>query len=151
MSRVAQMVTCSDEDRRQLERLSSSRTEEARLVERAQIVLSCLNGERNDQIAARMHLQAATVALWRKRFLDGGIAALGDLPRSGKPPTYDKVGLRTRVLKQLELPPPAWAFELGWGYAGECAWRVGRCRLADSAQGRYSTTANAFMVHQYRP
>ena len=85
MSRVSRTVTCSDEDRSQLERLSSSRTDEARLVERARIVLGCLDGERNDQIAARMHLQAATVALWRKRFLDGGIAALGDLPRSGKP------------------------------------------------------------------
>jgi len=40
---------------------SLSRTEEARLVERARIVLNCLDGERNDQIAARMHLQAATV------------------------------------------------------------------------------------------
>lgn len=91
MSRVARWVTCSDEDRSQLERLSLSRTEQARLVERARIVLGCLEGERNDQIAARMHLQVATVALWRKRFLDGGIAALGDLP-PGKPPTYDKVG-----------------------------------------------------------
>ena len=106
MSRVARSVTCSDEDRSQLERLSLSRTEQARLVERARIVLGCLEGERNDQIAARMHLQVATVALWRKRFLDGGIAALGDLPRPGKPPTYDKVELRARILKHLELPPP---------------------------------------------
>lgn len=106
MSRVAQSVMCSDEDRRQLERLSVSRTEEARLVERARIVLACLAGERNDQIAARMHLQAATVALWRKRFLAGGMAALGDLPRPGKPPTYDRLDLRARILKQLELTPP---------------------------------------------
>ena len=61
MSRVAPVVTCSDEDRRQLERLSSSRTEEARLVERAQIVLSCLDGERNDQIAERMERSANEV------------------------------------------------------------------------------------------
>lgn len=99
-------MTCSDEDRRRLERPSLSRTEEARLVERARIVLGCLDGERNDRIAARMHLQAATVALWRKRFLDGGIVALGDLPRPGKPPTCDKVDLRARILKHLELPPP---------------------------------------------
>ena len=131
VSRVAQMVTCSDEDRRQLERLSSSRTEEARLVERAQIVLSCLNGERNDQIAARMHLQAATVGLWRKRFVDGGIAALGDLPRSGKPPTYDKVDLRARILKRLELPPPhglsSWdggTLANALGVSDDAVWRI---------------------------
>ena len=106
MARVARPVTCSEEDRVKLERLRTSRTEEARLVERARIVLGCLAGERNDQIAARMHVQAATVALWRNRFLAGGIAALGDLPRPGKPPTYDKVDLRTRIRRQLEMPPP---------------------------------------------
>lgn len=106
MARVARPVSCGDEDMKQLERLSTSRTEEARLVERAKIVLACIAGERNDQIAARMHVQTATVALWRGRFIAGGMAALCDLPRPGKPPTYDKVDLRTRILKQLELPPP---------------------------------------------
>ncbi|MBC7623441.1 MAG: IS630 family transposase, partial [Aeromicrobium sp.] len=42
MARVARPVTCSEEDRVKLERLSTSRTEEARLVERARIVLGCL-------------------------------------------------------------------------------------------------------------
>jgi FixJ family two-component response regulator len=68
MSRVARAVTCSAEVRKQLERLSASRTAEARVVERARIVLGCLAGERNDQIAARLHLQPVTVALWRNRF-----------------------------------------------------------------------------------
>ena len=76
MTRVAAKVTCSDQDRKELERLGSSRTDQARLVERAKIVLGCLAGERNDQIAARMKLQANTVAMWRKRFMEGGIAAL---------------------------------------------------------------------------
>ena len=39
MTRVAAKVTCSDQDRKELERLGSSRTEQARLVERAKIVL----------------------------------------------------------------------------------------------------------------
>ena len=54
------------------------------------MVLGCLAGERNDQITARLHLQPVTVALWRKRFLAGEIAALSDLPRPGKPPTYNQ-------------------------------------------------------------
>lgn len=70
MTRVAAKVTCSDQDRKELERLGSSRTDQARLVERAKIVLGCLAGERNDQIAARMKLQANTVAMWRKRFME---------------------------------------------------------------------------------
>ena len=106
MARVAASVTCSDPDRKELERLSASRTEQARLVERAKIVLGCLAGERNDQIASRMKLQSNTVATWRKRFTQGGIKALGDRARSGKPPTYVASDLRERIRKQLELPAP---------------------------------------------
>lgn len=106
MARVAAQVACSDQDRRELERLSVSRTAQARLVERAKIVLGCLAGERNDQIAARMQLQANTVATWRKRFLECGLAGLRDRVRSGKPPTYVASDLRRRILKQLELPAP---------------------------------------------
>lgn len=131
VSRVARPVMCSDEERKQLERLSTSRTQEARIVERARIVLGCLAGERNDQIAARMHVQASTVALWRNRFLGGGIAALCDLPRPGKPPTYDKVDLRTRLLKQLEMPPPdglsSWdggTLAIALNVSDDVVWRI---------------------------
>lgn len=106
MPRIAQSVTCSDEDRKKLEQMSASRTQEARLVERAKIILCCLNGERNDSIAKKMHIRTGTVSLWRKRFCKSGINGLQDQPRPGKPPTYDKVELRARILKQLELPPP---------------------------------------------
>ena len=96
MARVAASVTCSDPDRKELERLSASRTEQARLVERAKIVLSCLAGERNDQIASRMKLQSNTVATWRKRFTQGGIKALGDRARSGK-----GTGLGLAIVKRI--------------------------------------------------
>lgn len=106
MARVAAQVTCSASDQLELERLSRSRTAETRLVERAKMVLGCLAGERNDQIAARMKLQSNTVAMWRKRFLADGIAGLRDRARSGKPPTYIASELRERILKQLEFPAP---------------------------------------------
>jgi transposase len=106
MARVAAKVTCSDQDRAELERLSASRTEQARKVERAKIVLGCIAGDRNDSIAERMGLQANTVATWRKRFLAHGVAGLEDRPRSGKPPKYEPQELRARILKQLELPAP---------------------------------------------
>ena len=131
MSRVAQALTCSSEDRRQLERLSTSRPEEARLVERARIVLACLAGGRNDLIAAKLHVQAATVALWRKRFFVGGMAALNDLPRPGKPPVYDKPDLRARLFKLLELPPPhglsSWdgvTLANALGVSDDAVWRI---------------------------
>ena len=131
MTRVAAKVTCSDQDRKELERLGSSRTDQARLVERAKIVLGCLAGERNDQIAARMKLQANTVAMWRKRFMEGGIAALHDRARSGKPPIYDASDLRDRIRKQLELTPPeglsSWdgrTLAQALGVSDDAIWRI---------------------------
>jgi transposase len=107
MSRVATAISCNTEDRKELERLSKSRTDEARLVERAKLVLGCLAGRRNDEVAAEFGLQAATVGTWRKRFASEGLAGLRDRARPGKPPVYSPVELRQRILKQLEAPPPA--------------------------------------------
>ena len=106
MARVAKAVTCSDEERAELEQLSRSRSRQARLVERATMIVGCLAGQRNDQIAARMKVQPATVAVWRKRFMTNGLAGLHDKARSGKPPTYVASALRERILRQLELPAP---------------------------------------------
>lgn len=107
MSRVATTINCTADDKKELERLSKSRTDEARLVERAKIVLGCLAGRRNDEVASELSLQAATVGVWRKRFAAEGLAGLQDRARSGKPPVYPAQELRQRILKQLEAPPPA--------------------------------------------
>lgn len=107
MPRVAVPLSCTSEVMRELERLSRSRTDEARLVERARIVLGCLAGRRNDEVAAEFGTRAGTVATWRTRFAAQGMAGLRDRARSGKPPRYPRAELRQRILKQLEQPPPA--------------------------------------------
>lgn len=107
MARVAISVSCTEKDRRELERLSNSRTDEARMVERAKIVMSCLAGKRNDEIAAEFGIRPGTVGLWRKRFADEGLKGLYDRPRPGKPPHYPPAELRSRLLAQIEQPPPA--------------------------------------------
>uniref|UniRef100_E6QV49 Transposase of ISCARN106, IS630 family n=1 Tax=mine drainage metagenome TaxID=410659 RepID=E6QV49_9ZZZZ len=107
MARVAAAINCSSSDLQELERISKSRTLESRMVERARIILGCLAGRRNDEVATDLGIQAATVSLWRKRFASNGLAGLRDQPRSGKPPTYPASDLRQRILKQLEAPPPA--------------------------------------------
>ncbi len=131
MSRVAAAVSCTAEDRKELERLSKSRTGEARMVERARIVLGCLAGRRNDEVAAEFGIQAATVGTWRKRFASEGLAGLRDRPRPGKPAVYPAMELRRRILKQLEAPPPAGLS--GWdggtladalGVSDDAVWRV---------------------------
>lgn len=107
MSRIAVEINCTADDKKELERLSKSRTDESRMVERAKIVLGCLAGRRNDEIASELGIQAATAGVWRKRFAAEGLAGLRDRARPGKPPVYPVQELRQRILKQLEAPPPA--------------------------------------------
>jgi transposase len=105
MGRRPTVLSCSPQDRAELERLARSRTEPARGVERAKIVLACLSGEPQAQIAARLSTRPNTVSKWRIRFAQQGIAGLADAPRSGKPKTYGP-DLRTKLLAVIETPPP---------------------------------------------
>ena len=105
MARVAVALSCTVEVMAELERMSRSRSGEVRMAERARMVLACIRGKRNDEVASEMGVRANTVGQWRRRFAEGGIAGLRDEPRSGKPAKYG-VELRNRILTQLELSPP---------------------------------------------
>lgn len=131
MSRVAAEINCTADDKKELDRLSKSRTDEARLVERAKIVLGCLAGWRNDEVATDLGVQAATVGTWRKRFAAEGLAGLRDRARPGKPPVYPAQELRQRILKQLEASPPAglasWdggTLAKALGVSDDVIWRI---------------------------
>lgn len=130
MTRIAIALSCSEEVMAELERLSRSRSGEVRLAERARIVIACLQGRRNDEVAREIGVRPNTVGRWRRRFAAHGIAGLRDEPRSGKPAKYG-VALRDRILTQLELPPPAgmasWdggSLALALGVSDHAVWRV---------------------------
>jgi transposase len=106
MPKHAAPLECADSVRTQLLVMSRSRTEETRMVERARIILGCLEGKEIQQVAREVGASIPTVSKWRKRFLQTGLDGLRDYPRSGKPPTYDGA-FRDRVLALLEQPPPA--------------------------------------------
>lgn len=105
MPRRAPSLECSVEDAAILADIAKSRTEEARIVERARIVLACLEGKENQQVAKDLRVSIPTVSKWRKRFAWWGLRGLRDDARSGKPVTYDET-FRKRVLALLEQPPP---------------------------------------------
>ena len=71
----------------ELERLSRSRSGEVRLAERARIVLACLQGRRNDEVAREMGLRPNTVGPWRRRFAAHGLAGLRDEPGQANRPS----------------------------------------------------------------
>jgi transposase len=85
--RIARAIMLTDKDRSTLERWSRSRSTEARLVERARIILLAAEGRENKHIAVELGVTRATVGRWRDRFAGRGIAGIEkDAPRGGRPP-----------------------------------------------------------------
>jgi transposase len=105
MPRHAPELNCSAEDKASLIAVTKSRTAEARAVERAKIVLACLEGKEIQQVARELGVSIPTVSKWRQRFALWGLRGLRDQLRPGKPAKYD-AAFRNRVLALLEQPPP---------------------------------------------
>src|SRR6516162_3290704 len=76
----------SAEELRKLESISRSRTEERRRAGRAAILLGSFSGQSDETIARQHHVSRGTVVLCIRKCLEFGLeAALGELPRPGKP------------------------------------------------------------------
>ncbi len=94
-----------------------SRTEPARVVERAKIIWLSQQGLLVPTIAKELHLKQQTVRLWLKRFNALGLAGLRDNPRAGRPATYtpEQVGevIATAMTnpKTLDLPFASWTLD----------------------------------------
>jgi transposase len=90
----------TEEERRRLESIRASRTEQKRRTIRAAILLDSVSGETDEKIARRLGVSRGTVVLCLHKCLQLGMeVALGDLPRAGKP---------------RQLPDDAKAWVLNW-------------------------------------
>ena len=85
MPRHAPELECSAEDKASLVALTKSGTEEARVVDRARIILVCLEGKEIQQVARELRVSIPTVSKWRQRFSWWGLRGLYDQSRPGKP------------------------------------------------------------------
>jgi transposase len=111
MGRKAQPIECDEKQRKGLEQLARSRSKPRQQVERARMVLGCVEGSEVKEVAARCHTRPNTVIKWRQRFATQGMDGLRDAPRAGTRRIYDEA-FRNRVLATLEKPAPA----------GQAAW-----------------------------
>jgi len=86
--RVADTFELDGQAERELRILSKRRRVEARVQQRASVILLAAKGWQNKDIATEVTLDRRQVALWRRRFIDGGIKALlQDASRSGRTPS----------------------------------------------------------------
>ena len=91
-------------DRAELGRWVRSLSLRAGLAQRARIVLLAADGVGTNEIASRVGVSKPTVISWKKRYAAGGIEALQDRAKSGRPRQIDEVAV---VLATLEAPPSA--------------------------------------------
>ena len=103
--RPVKPVVLTDEEKAQLLSLAKSRSLPHGLVRRARIVLACAEGESNISIARRMHLNKATVANWRKRYLMDGIEGLHDELGRGRRRTYEDERVAETLKIALQTKP----------------------------------------------
>ncbi len=78
----------TEEESKTIKKWSQSRTEEARLVERAKIVHLASEGRQVGEIAEALLINEKTVRKWLKRFVEQGPSGLQDAPRKGAPSRY---------------------------------------------------------------
>jgi transposase len=100
--RVAAALTLRNGDLEKLAKMAASRAGDAGLARRARIVLLAAEGLPHTEVAKRAGVSVPVVREWRARYAAGGIRALEDLPRSGRPRTVDETAI---VVTTLEKPP----------------------------------------------
>ena len=87
-----------------IQRLAHSRTEPARTVERARIVLLAHQGQQVAAIAQQLGLCQATVRSWLQRFNRQGLVGLQEAPRPGRPATYTPAQVSEVIATSLTTP-----------------------------------------------
>jgi len=113
------------EEQTALEHLARSRTAQARLVQRARVLLAVRDGEGPSAAARRLGVTRPTVYAWVARFNEAGLAGLQDRPRSGRPSTYaadERAEVIAAALTKpdgLGLPFGSWTLDRLQAYLNE--------------------------------
>jgi transposase len=89
-------------DREQLLGWTRASSIRAGLAQRARIVLLAGDGLGTGEIVERTGVSKPTVIAWKRRYAEGGVAALDDRARSGRPKVLNEIEV---VLATLDPPP----------------------------------------------
>src|SRR6266545_5991659 len=105
--RSRRVIALDVDSRGALERVTRRTTEAAGLVRRARIVLLVADGLPLDQIARQVGVRPNVVRTWADRYRAGGLDALQDRPRPGRPRTFPPEVALHLVRRACELPEQA--------------------------------------------
>ena len=102
----ATVIALTIEERKALEALAGSRKSEARMRDRARIVLLAASGTGSRAVAREVGCTPGTVSKWRVRYASHRMAGLSETGDRGAEPRYGPEHGR-RILAMLDQAPPA--------------------------------------------
>ncbi len=103
----ATSIVLTEKEQATLERWMRGRVTEARLVQRARIVLEAAQGRTNKAIAETVGLGRRAVGRWRRRFAEKRCAGIEkDAPRSGRKPVRRNQVARLIISTTTQEKPP---------------------------------------------
>ena len=137
--RKARGIVLDAETRKELERLSGSRSESVRLAQRSKIVLLAATGWDTETIGADLGITRQKAGRWRSRFAERGLEGiLKEGPRSGRPPSISNRKRAAIVRKTLDEKP-----------ANATQWS--RASMAAEADVSPSTVGRIWRAHGLKP
>jgi transposase len=104
MSRPAQAIIVTDVQHAEIQRLLRQRSLSAAYAQRVRAVVCAAEGLGPQAIAVRIGGSRESVMRWLTRFRTGGIMALADRPKSGRPRRYD-AKVRAKIAAAACRPP----------------------------------------------
>jgi transposase len=127
------------------------------LALRARIILAAADGETGNAIAERLGTTPATVSNWRRRFVEGGIEALHDLPRPKQTRRLGDDKVEELIRTTLDTKPKG---ETHWstrklakrlGLSQSSVSRILRaCQLKPHRQDTFTLSTDDFFVEKVR-
>ncbi|WP_328618810.1 IS630 family transposase [Streptomyces sp. NBC_00354] len=102
--RAAVAVVLTASERHRLKKMAYGHKTPHQARQRAAVVLLAARGWGNGRIAAETHLHVDTVRTWRGRFAHGGLPALADRKRSGRPARFTPVQVAEAKALACQLP-----------------------------------------------
>ncbi|WP_324614197.1 helix-turn-helix domain-containing protein [Streptomyces sp. WM6373] len=97
-------VVLTAAERHRLKKMAYGHKTPHQARQRAAVVLLAARGRGNARIATETHLHVDTVRTWRGRFAHGGLPALADRKRSGRPARFTPVQVAEAKALACQLP-----------------------------------------------
>lgn len=100
-------LVLSPDDQQTLRAMLRATTLAAGVARRARVILALAEGQSYAAICAAQGVTDYYIARWKRRVVEGGILALGDLPRAGRQDHRLDPAVEAKILARTQEPPPA--------------------------------------------